>query len=59
MGSGTTGVACINTERHFIGIEMLPLPGKPIGPDNPDYFGIASARLEKVLATPYQLAFTP
>lgn len=21
MGSGTTGVACINTERHFIGIE--------------------------------------
>ena len=22
MGSGTTGVACINTDRHFIGIEL-------------------------------------
>lgn len=22
MGSGTTGVACVNTERNFIGIEL-------------------------------------
>ena len=22
MGSGTTGVACVNTNRNFIGIEM-------------------------------------
>jgi site-specific DNA-methyltransferase (adenine-specific) len=22
MGSGTTGVACVNTGRHFIGIEQ-------------------------------------
>ena len=23
MGSGTTGIACINTNRKFIGIELL------------------------------------
>jgi len=22
MGSGTTGVACVNTNRHFVGIEI-------------------------------------
>jgi site-specific DNA-methyltransferase (adenine-specific) len=22
MGSGSTGVACVNTNRHFIGIEL-------------------------------------
>lgn len=35
MGSGTTGVACINTGRKFIGIEM----------DN-KYFQVAKARIE-------------
>lgn len=35
MGSGTTGVACVNTERNFIGIEM---DGK--------YFQIAKDRIE-------------
>ena len=34
MGSGSTGVACINTGRNFIGIEL----------DN-DYFNIASQRI--------------
>lgn len=34
MGSGSTGVACINTGRKFIGIEM-----------NPDYYVIASQRV--------------
>jgi hypothetical protein len=34
MGSGTTGVACINTGRRFIGIER-----------DPDYFAIAETRL--------------
>ena len=34
MGSGTTGVACINTARHFIGIER-----------DPDYFRIAETRI--------------
>lgn len=34
MGSGTTGVACVNTKRHFIGIER-----------DPTYFAIASARI--------------
>ena len=34
MGSGTTGVACVNTGRSFIGIEM-----------DPSYFTTASARI--------------
>jgi len=35
MGSGTTGVACANTNRHFIGMEM-----------NSEYFAIAKNRIE-------------
>ena len=35
MGSGTTGVACANTGRRFIGIEL-----------DPDYFEIAKQRIE-------------
>jgi len=35
MGSGTTGVACANTNRNFIGIEL-----------DQDYFGIAKKRIE-------------
>ena len=34
MGSGTTGVACVNVGRHFIGIER-----------DPDYFEIAHRRI--------------
>ena len=34
MGSGTTGVACINTGRNFIGIEL-----------DPAYFDIAQKRI--------------
>lgn len=37
MGSGTTGVACVNTGRNFIGIEM----------DN-KYFDIAKTRIESL-----------
>jgi site-specific DNA-methyltransferase (adenine-specific) len=36
MGSGTTGVACVNTNRKFIGIEK-----------DPTYFQIAKARIYK------------
>lgn len=39
MGSGTTGVACANTGRRFIGMEM-----------NADYFDIACDRVEKAYA---------
>ena len=39
MGSGTTGVACANTGRKFIGIEL-----------DLDYFNIALDRIEKALA---------
>ena len=34
MGSGTTGVACVNTQRKFIGVEM-----------DEGYFGIAKMRI--------------
>ena len=37
-GSGSTGVACLNTNRKFLGIEM-----------NEKYFDIAKDRIEKVL----------
>lgn len=36
MGSGTTGVACINTNRNFIGIEL-----------NKEYFEIAQKRINE------------
>lgn len=36
MGSGSTGVACINTNRNFIGIEL-----------DPTYFDIACKRIEE------------
>jgi site-specific DNA-methyltransferase (adenine-specific) len=35
MGSGSTGVACVNTRRNFIGIEK-----------DGAYFAIAKARIE-------------
>ena len=35
MGSGTTGVACVNLNRNFVGIEM-----------NKSYFDIAKSRIE-------------
>ena len=38
MGSGSTGVACINTNRNFIGIEK-----------DESYFNIASKRIEEAL----------
>ena len=37
MGGGTTGVACINTNRNFIGIEL-----------DEEYFEIAKKRIEEV-----------
>lgn len=37
MGSGSTGVACKNTNRHFIGIEM-----------DDKYFNIAKERIESI-----------
>lgn len=40
MGSGSTGVACINTKRDFIGIEL-----------DKGYFEIAKRRLEEVKAS--------
>jgi site-specific DNA-methyltransferase (adenine-specific) len=38
MGSGSTGVACVNTGRSFIGIEL-----------DDNYFDIAKDRIEKAL----------
>ena len=39
MGSGSTGVACINTNRDFIGIEL-----------NEEYFKIAEKRINNAIA---------
>ena len=36
MGSGSTGVACVNTNRNFIGMEL-----------DPKYFEIAKNRIKK------------
>ena len=38
MGSGSTGVACVNTGRKFIGMEL-----------DPGYFEIAKNRIEEAL----------
>ena len=40
MGSGSTGIACINTNRNFIGIEK-----------DDKYFEIAKKRIEEHLTT--------
>ena len=37
MGSGTTGVACKNLNRNFIGIEL-----------DTEYFNIAKKRIDEV-----------
>ena len=37
MGSGSTGVACVNTGRRFIGIEQ-----------DPEYYETAKSRIEKI-----------
>lgn len=39
MGSGSTGVACVNTGRNFIGMEL-----------DPGYFEIAKQRIEEAQA---------
>ena len=44
MGSGTTGVACINTNRDFIGIEL-----------DTGYFNIAKQRIEEAQNKPEQI----
>lgn len=41
MGSGTTGVACVQTGRRFIGVEISPA-----------YFEIAVKRIERALMQP-------
>ena len=41
MGSGTTGVACVQTGRNFIGIEI-----------DPGYFDIARQRIERAMLQP-------
>jgi site-specific DNA-methyltransferase (adenine-specific) len=47
MGVGTTGVACVNTDRDFIGIER-----------DAGYFAIAQKRIEAAQLAPRQLELT-
>ena len=44
MGSGTTGVACVNTGRKFIGIEWNPEKDK-----HDIYFNIAVERIKQAV----------
>ena len=46
MGSGTTGVACVNTNRGFIGMEL-----------DDKYFEIAKERIEKAIAEEERMLF--
>lgn len=46
MGSGSTGVACVNTNRNFIGIEL-----------NEEYFEIAKRRVEEAQTKKQQILF--
>ena len=46
MGSGTTGVACVNTNRSFIGMEL-----------DDKYFEIAKERIEKAIAEKERMLF--
>ena len=46
MGSGTTGVACVNTNRRFIGMEL-----------DDKYFEIAKKRIEKAIAEKEMMLF--
>jgi len=44
MGSGTTGVACVNTNRNFIGIEL-----------DDEYIEIAKRRISEARNKPEQI----
>ena len=46
MGSGTTGVACVNTNRRFIGMEK-----------ELKYFEIARKRIDEATKQPAQAGF--
>jgi len=43
MGSGTTGVACVNTNRNFIGIEL-----------DDEYIEIAKRRISEAQKTKHK-----
>jgi len=45
MGSGTTGVACVQTGRNFIGVEI-----------DPTYYALAERRIREAQAQPSLLS---
>lgn len=55
MGVGSTGVACVNTDRNFIGIELYPFLDRPIdSKTNPNYFFEAEKRIQLACSKPEQ-----
>lgn len=46
LNNGTTGVACVNTNRSFIGMEL-----------DDKYFEIAKERIEKAIAEKERMLF--
>jgi hypothetical protein len=51
-GSSSTGLACVQRGRLFLGIERSPLPEMPISDENPDFFGRAVRRMRGEEARP-------
>ena len=48
MGSGTTGIACVNTNRQFIGIES-----------DTNYFKLAQERIQPVKKVSHDVPHNP
>jgi site-specific DNA-methyltransferase (adenine-specific) len=61
FGSATTAIACLNTNRRFVGCELYPLQDRAITDrfgDNPDHYHSAVKRVLEYLDKNPQLRYT-